>query len=113
MPRVSFDERQTKAREDGDCCDAVGQGVLTSEVEGWKSSYLNNLVFDGPTSEAQEARARVLQKTGGDGEQQGQSSCVWGYLIVCLRVLLLIDDLKSIHVGIIEPTADRVRFSFL
>lgn len=98
------DGLQAKAREGGDCCDTAGQGVLSSEVEGWKSSYLNALVLNGPSSEAQEARARVLQKTGGDGEQQKSNRVVDRGLLDRLTggSAIFIDDLESIQGGILK-----------
>ncbi|CAM9488797.1 unnamed protein product [Scytosiphon promiscuus] len=55
---------QTKDDADADCCDAVGESVLTSEIDASKTlSYVTEQVFGkAGVGQAQEERARVLSK---------------------------------------------------
>lgn len=75
---VLYATQQEKTKEDADCCDVVGQSVLTSEIDAWNVSYLADQVFGTPgVGEAQERRARALCKTGEKGDAfLHQRSCV-------------------------------------
>lgn len=63
-------EQKEKA-EDSNCCDAIGQHVIVSEVQAWNLTYVKALVlrdFVGEKGDAQEERARELSKFGTDGK---------------------------------------------
>lgn len=55
---------------DADCCDAVGESVITSEIDASKTlSYVTQQVFGtSGVGQAQEERARVLSKLDDNGE---------------------------------------------
>lgn len=68
-----------KVDEEGDCCDEKGHGVLTSEVEAWKLSYITKEVLGfSKAMNAQEARARLHSKRGTDGERGKATAAVPG-----------------------------------
>lgn len=75
-----------EAREDADCCDVVGESVLTSEIDAWNVSYLADQVFGTPgVGEAQEKRARALCKFDKKGDVFSNVFCACSLFLSSVR----------------------------